>query len=541
MRRRLTALALTAACLAPLAAAPDAEEAADARALKDAGVGDDGPALLAFFRSRTLNDADRRRLDDLVGQLAAEDFETREKATQELKKRGPSALAPLRRAAEHPDLEVSRRARDVIAFLEEGPGAGLPLAAARLLARRAPADAVPVLLAYLPFAEDETVEDEALAALLALTALGKADAALADALRAPSAVQRGAAAHVLGRKGDDRQREAVAGLLADKEAKVRLRAALALLGARDRRAVPTLISLVGDGPLDLAWQAEEVLIRLAGDEAPAAAGRGDDRRKARDAWLAWWRDKGDAVDLARFDDGQRLLGLTLAIEYNTGRVWECGPDGKPRLDIRGLAGPMEAQILPGGRVLIAESNNRTVSVRDFKGAVLWSKVLDNGEPTGAQRLPNGNIFVSTYGTALEYDPAGKKLYDVPLGGGSNGIWKARNGHIIYTTDAEIVEIDTAGKKLRGVPIPRQSMWVGVQDLPGDRFMVCNSSTGQVLEVSGAGKVLWEGNVSGACGVCRLPNGHTLIGTANKVVELDRLGKSVWEKPTDGYVRRVHRR
>ena len=40
---------------------------------------------------------------------------------------------------------------------------------------------------------------------------------------------------------------------------------------------------------------------------------------------------------------------------------------------------------------------------------------------------------------------------------------------------------------------------------------------------------------------RLPNGHTLIGTANKVVELDRSGKTVWERATEGYVRRVHRR
>ena len=43
--------------------------------------------------------------------------------------------------------------------------------------------------------------------------------------------------------------------------------------------------------------------------------------------------------------GYGVLGMTLAIEFNTGRVWECGPDGTLRLDLRGLQGPMEAQIL----------------------------------------------------------------------------------------------------------------------------------------------------------------------------------------------------
>jgi hypothetical protein len=540
MRKLLPILAL-AAFLPALPAAPDAEEAADVKAVQAAGVGDDGPALLAFFKSRTLTEADQRKVEAAVKQLSSDEFEEREKATQELMRRGRPALAALRKAAEGPDLEVARRALDCIAFIEDGPGAALPSSAARLVARRSPAGAVPVLLAYLPFADDEATEDEVLAALLALTPPGKADAALAAALRSPQAVQRGAAAHVLGRKGDAGQRDAVAALLADKEARVRFRAALALLTARDPRAVPALIDLVADGPVELAWQVEEVLFRLAGDDVPAV-GRGDDRGKWRDGWRAWWKEKGEKVDLALFADAERLLGLTLAIEYNTGRVWECGPDGKLRVDIQGLQGPMEAQILPGGRVLIAESNNRTVSVRDLKGAVLWSKVLDNGEPTGAQRLPNGNTFVSTYGSAMEFDAAGKKLYDINLGGGSNAIRKARNGNILYASDAgEIVELNTAGNRVRSIPIPKESMWVGVQELPGDRFMVCNSSSGKVLEVDAKGKVLWEAKVQGACGVCRLPNGHTLVGTANRVVELDRFGRQVWERKTEGYVRRVHRR
>jgi hypothetical protein len=388
------------------------------------------------------------------------------------------------------------------------------------------------------------VTEEVLDALLALTPPGRVAPVVVEALKSPLPARRAAAAHVVGRRGDAPQREAAAKLLADPDALVRLRTARALLAARDRRAVPALIDLLTQGPPELAWQAEEVLYRLAGDKPPAidATRSGDAaaRRKWRDAWAAWYREEGDRLDLARYEEGDRLLGLTLGIEYNTGRVWECGLDGKTRWEIKGLDGPMEAQVLTGNRVLLCESNNHTVSIRDFRGDVLWSMKID-GEPTGCQRLPNGNLFVSTYAAAMEFDPAGKSLYTVPVGGGSNAIRKARNGNILYTNESEIVELDTTGKRVRTVSIPRDAMWVGVRDLPGDRYLVASSSAGDVLEVDRDGKVLWRTKVQGACGIARLPNGHTLVATAQRVIELDRKGEKVWEKTTEGYVRRVHRR
>ena len=36
------------------------------------------------------------------------------------------------------------------------------------------------------------------------------------------------------------------------------------------------------------------------------------------------------------------------------RLWEFGPDGKARWKLDRLLGPMDAQVLPSGRVLIAE-------------------------------------------------------------------------------------------------------------------------------------------------------------------------------------------
>src|SRR5206468_2496099 len=132
-------------------------------------------------------------------------------------------------------------------------------------------------------------------------------AALADARPAV----RGAAAHVLGRRGDDHA--AVRGLLTDRDVMVRFRTAVALTAARDRAGVPVLIDLLTQESDRLGWQVEDALFRLAGDAALTVAPGPEQRTRLRDAWAAWWKANADTVDLARIDDGERMTGLTLGI------------------------------------------------------------------------------------------------------------------------------------------------------------------------------------------------------------------------------------
>src|SRR5207248_8750645 len=54
----------------------------------------------------------------LVEQLADPDYRKREQATEQLRRLGPAALPALRAAADHPDPEVRRRARDLVPGLE---------------------------------------------------------------------------------------------------------------------------------------------------------------------------------------------------------------------------------------------------------------------------------------------------------------------------------------------------------------------------------------------------------------------------------------
>ena len=142
-------------------------------------------------------------------------------------------------------------------------------------------------------------------------------------------------------------------------------------------------------PSSLPASAMRLVISMS---ARLGSGEPEARTKAREAWEQWEKKHGEKADLARADDLRRLLGLTLAIEYNTARIWECGPDGTIRWEIANLKGPMEAWILPGNRVLLADGND--VTERDLKGAILRTFSVGGSGPTGS----NGNSLHCGHGT-----------------------------------------------------------------------------------------------------------------------------------------------
>ena len=113
MFRRLPPVVCTLLAIGIALFARGADELADSdkQLLKGAGVAVDGPALLAFFRQRTINEASRARVAKLIEQLGHDDFDIREKATRELTALGAQAEPALRQAASAPDAEIADRAR----------------------------------------------------------------------------------------------------------------------------------------------------------------------------------------------------------------------------------------------------------------------------------------------------------------------------------------------------------------------------------------------------------------------------------------------
>src|SRR5262249_5183185 len=147
---------------------------------------------------------------------------------------------------------------------------GVTASVLRTIAAQKPDGAAEAMLAFLPFAEDERVVQEALDALAAVGRKdGGPDPALLRALEDPVPCRRAAAAEVL--CGIDRAApRTVRPLLKDPRPTVRLHAALGLLRTYDGEAVQVLIDLLAELQPPQRKQAEDYLTELAGDWAVAA-------------------------------------------------------------------------------------------------------------------------------------------------------------------------------------------------------------------------------------------------------------------------------
>jgi hypothetical protein len=538
-------------CLCPQAGAAGPQTvAADEQTLRTAKLGVDGPALLVFFRQRTLANADREKILALIRQLGDDDFSVRERAFADLVATGNPAVPLLRQASSDPDAEVVRRSERCLQRIEGSVGVSVSSAAARLVAVRKPAGAAEVLLAYLPFADDESVVDEVRLALTAVAVRdGKPEPALLKALDDRNALKRATAAEALCRSGAAGQRPALRKLLDDPEPVVRLRVALCLVALKDRASVPVLIALLGDLPTHQLWQVEDILYLLAGDQAPQVALGSDpaSRRKCREAWEAWWKDQGARINLAKLDAVPDQLGYTLIVQMDnaaiTGRVLEVDKDGKVRWQIEGLQYPLDAQVLKGDRVLITEFRANRVTERNHKGEIVWEKAIPM--PIAAQRLPNGNTFMASRNQLMEVDKDGKEVfnqrrpsYDVMAA------LKLRDGQIaMITSGGQFKRLDTEGKEIKSFVVGNVQTFGAIDVLPNGRVLVPLYYNNKVVEYDAEGKSVWEAAIQWPSSASRLPNGNTLVSShgSQMVMELDRAGKVVWQHKLDGRPWRGRRR
>jgi hypothetical protein len=325
---------------------------------------------------------------------------------------------------------------------------------------------------------------------------------------------------------------------------VRLRVALALAFVRDRSAIPVLIDLLAELPRDQNWPVEEVLQRLAEDRAPAWIGGTDEaaRRQWRDAWAAWWQKQGAQVDLAKLQRSPPLLGYTVVVLLDAGQVMELGTDRRPRWQIGGLQSPLDAQVLPGDRVVIAEYNSGRVTERNRKGDILWEKRVTN--PTAAQRLANGHTFIVTQAQLLVVDPTGKEVFTFgPPGISFTTARKFPDGRIGYVAGNRYVELDARGKERKSFAVGNVQTTSSLDVLSNGHIVVGHYGDGKVSEFDGDGKTVWQASVPSPISVVRLPNGNTLVTSQHpqQVVELDRGGKVVWQYQATGHPTRARRR
>jgi HEAT repeat protein len=549
---RIAALVVAVSGLPRFAHAQNAEQAAaDQNVLRAAGIEIEAGSLLQYFKKRTLFDDDLKKVKELVRKLGDEAIVERNRAANDLIAVGPPARPLLRDALSGDDVEVVRRATNCLEAIERDLKPEVTAAAARMLLQFKAAAASKALLDFLPFAENETTAEELRHVLVGLALRdGKPDSVLIEGTSDRMPVRRAAAieALLLGNAlGPEEGRK----FLKDNDTAVRLAAAQALARREDKESVPALIALITELPIDLAGQIEDELCRLAGDQAPAVALGDDDasRKKCRDAWTEWWSKNAETADIKVLGDSRRMLGYTLVTtldDKNSGKVYELGPDGKPRWEIKNLNFPIDAQVLPGERVLVAEMNGNRVTERDCK----TGEIVKDGEwsfqlPVACRRSPNGNTFIAGRNGMVEYDRNRKEVFkydcnDLVIWGAA----KLRNGEYgIVTSTGTFMRIDSKGKEGSKIDIGETNSQCLPDALPSGRVLLPIWSEGKVVEFNADGKEVWTAQVNGPVSACRLPNGNTLIASNgnSKVVELDRNGKEVWQHIPDGRPWRVRRR
>ena len=136
--------------------------------------------------------------------------------------------------------------------------------------------------------------------------------------------------------------------------------------------------------------------------------------------MAWWQAHGAKLKPGSLKESEGFKGYTLLVMLDAGRAVELDARDVPRLTFEGLAFPLDAQMLPGDRLLVAEHRANRVTERDARGEIIWEFSVN--EPLVAQRLPNGHTFIASMLQLLEVDREGKEIFNFAMGNGE-GIMK----------------------------------------------------------------------------------------------------------------------
>jgi HEAT repeat protein len=539
--------------LSPLSAADPGPGDPVESLLKARDIPTDGPGLLQYIKDRTA--IVKLDVDALIKQLGDDKYDLRQAASAALVKAGKSAIPALQKATKSADPEIARRAADCIQAIEGDKDPLLdPLAAAvRLLARHRPDGATAALIAYLPNASSPQTKEEIWFALDVLTAAAKdIDPLLLEALGDKSSDKRAVAGCFVGRGGTPAQQKLVRKLLADEEPEVRLRAAQGLLAGGDASGVPALIAMLDDGsPITLAWQAEELLVYLAGKERPEhvlGAADAPARKRCRQAWDDWLKNRAGKVDAAEVLLTARRPRLLLALT-GTDEIALSGCDGHLRWKLNTGKQIFDAWMTSDATVWTAGWNGKkngedVVTLIDLSGKVKETSGKANSlfayhlMPTAKGQVIavtyNGIYYVQDNGS-MQLRQSVRLYADI-----KNSKVASCEGRVVYpeeTTKRDAVPKFMEVNVLAGTS--RELTWISTKSSPTDYtfealrdggllFFDKNAPGEGFRRFNSAGEVVRRYPLFALTCATELHDGHLLLMEGRQLIELDDAGRMVWE-------------
>ncbi|MDA3926135.1 MAG: PQQ-binding-like beta-propeller repeat protein [Kiritimatiellae bacterium] len=174
---------------------------------------------------------------------------------------------------------------------------------------------------------------------------------------------------------------------------------------------------------------------------------------------------------------------------------------------------------------------------DAQGNVLWS--FKGSNVSDIWMLPNGNVLFAD-NQAKEVDPKTNKIVwsyksEFGKGGGVFGVQRLENGNTLVCENStgRILEVDQDGKIVFELQMPfmekgSHNNLRTCRKLKNGNYLVAFKAKKLVREYTPDGKVVQEIKTSNvAFTAVRLPDGNTVVGHIDGVSEFDRNSKVVW--------------
>lgn len=206
----------------------------------------------------------------------------------------------------------------------------------------------------------------------------------------------------------------------------------------------------------------------------------------------------------------------------------------------GIAALMICGIAAGGEVrgrVLAGGTNRVV-ILNPDGGVVWQHAA--GLVHDVWMLPNGNVLFADGQTVTEVTPDHEVVFQFrsveQRGGGAYSCQRLDNGDTLVgeNSTGRVLEVDRAGRvvfQLQTTPatVGAHHNMRMVRKLESGNYLVCHSGANMVKEYARDGRVVWELKTPNlAFGAVRTTQGTTLVSTLDHLYEYDGAGKQVWQ-------------
>ena len=411
----------------------------------------------------------------------------------------------------------------------------------RLITLVRPANAIEIILAYIPSCNDDNIQDllgECLG--LYLNDQNTPPPALIAASTSSIEEIRTFAGRVLAQSPNEIAQKTCTTLLSDSSVRVRFEVARESIKNQNKSAIPALIELMTKVPAEKVEAIDQTLRAIAKDKSPESK---NDSKVDAAAWNTWWQKEGTQLVLTPGLKNHEALKNFLVVEsFNqekkSGRVFLVTPSGKTLWEIANLSNPTDALLLPNNKILITEQGANRITERDTKGNISWEKSVTN--PFHSQRLLNGNIFIASRNKIVEVGRNGNEIFSFSYPNETIlAACKTRtNEYALLSYNGVFLKLDSKGNEVSKsrIPFPTNFGINGGAITQNDRVLVSIPTLNKIMEFNFSGQSTWESTITMPGIPTKLPNGNVVAPSLNgsKIVEIQMDGKIIYESAPNSY-------